>query len=213
MELTKLGLGDDIIEAKIKSSSCRFSLSNTDLADLKKAGVSEKVIVAMLEAGEPTIARVTVGSSPLELHTFGRAKLENPFIPRGMGGVQPAQEKAYMEGRHSPVVVPGNSPILIELFRHDTIDNYLLARMGRKGDRRELELAAASEALGAKIGVSDRARVTNTWAQAGGNRYTLTPNMSTTGKPLPRGEYIIFVVGSMDTSHGVYGKGYDFTVE
>lgn len=49
IEMTKLGLGDDIIIARIKTGNCQFALSDNDLAQLKKANVSDKVVAAMLE--------------------------------------------------------------------------------------------------------------------------------------------------------------------
>jgi hypothetical protein len=50
VEMTKMGLGDDIIIAKIKTSHTKFSLADNDLVELKKAGVSGKVVAAMMEA-------------------------------------------------------------------------------------------------------------------------------------------------------------------
>jgi hypothetical protein len=47
--MSKMGLDDDIVIARIKHGSCRFQLGDTDLLDLKKAGVSPKVIAAMLD--------------------------------------------------------------------------------------------------------------------------------------------------------------------
>src|SRR5208283_1346209 len=46
----KLGLDDDIVIAKIRNGSCRFQLGDSDLVELKKAGVSSKVIPAMLDS-------------------------------------------------------------------------------------------------------------------------------------------------------------------
>lgn len=53
IELSKLGLDDDIVIAKIRSGVCQFQLDDSDLVYLKKAGVSPKVIAAMLEVGAP----------------------------------------------------------------------------------------------------------------------------------------------------------------
>ena len=50
VEMTKLGLDDDIIIARIKHGSCDFQLSDADLVDLKKSSVSSKVVAAMLDA-------------------------------------------------------------------------------------------------------------------------------------------------------------------
>jgi hypothetical protein len=57
VEMSKLGLDDDIIIAKIKRGDCHFQLGDNDLVALKKAGVSAKVIAAMFDfAPEPSTA-------------------------------------------------------------------------------------------------------------------------------------------------------------
>ena len=66
IEMSKLGLDDDIIIARIKHSTCRFQLTDNDLVDLKKAGVSPKVIAAMLDAVPTTPSDSTpVSSAPV----------------------------------------------------------------------------------------------------------------------------------------------------
>jgi hypothetical protein len=50
VEMTKLGLDDDVIIARIKHGSCEFQLSDADLLALKQGGVSSKVVAAMLDA-------------------------------------------------------------------------------------------------------------------------------------------------------------------
>jgi hypothetical protein len=40
VEMTKLGLDDDVIIARIKHGACDFQLSDSDLLELKKSGVS-----------------------------------------------------------------------------------------------------------------------------------------------------------------------------
>jgi hypothetical protein len=59
VELSKLGLDDDIVIAKIRNGNCQFQLGDSDLVALKKAGVSAKVIAAMLDAGSSTTTSVT----------------------------------------------------------------------------------------------------------------------------------------------------------
>lgn len=50
IEMTKLGLDDDIIIARIRRGPCDFQLSDNDLLVLKNAGLSSKVVAAMLDA-------------------------------------------------------------------------------------------------------------------------------------------------------------------
>jgi len=50
LALHKAGFGEDLILAKIATSSAGFAVDATDLVALKKAGVSERVIAAMVAA-------------------------------------------------------------------------------------------------------------------------------------------------------------------
>lgn len=50
VEMTKMGLDDDVIVARIKHGVCDFQLSDPDLLALKTQGVSSKVVAAMLDS-------------------------------------------------------------------------------------------------------------------------------------------------------------------
>jgi hypothetical protein len=50
VEMTKLGLDDDVIIARIKHGVCEFNLTDSDLLALKQGGVSSKVVAAMLDS-------------------------------------------------------------------------------------------------------------------------------------------------------------------
>jgi hypothetical protein len=54
IEMSNLGLDDDIVIARIKHSTCHFQLGDADLLDLQRAGVSSKVIAAMLDTVRAT---------------------------------------------------------------------------------------------------------------------------------------------------------------
>lgn len=206
VQMTQLALGDEIIIAKIKASTCKFALSDSDLAGLKKAGISEKVIAAMVETNAPTGPRVAVGSKPLQLHALVAAewKLGSGLI----GGIRSLKQMAYLEGRHSRLVVSGDALILVELPPGDAIEDYLLTRLDEKEDRRELEVAGIRGKALERSGVRGGAIVKTSSTALGGNKFRISPK-----KPLKHGEYMIYVLGSAETAHGVYGRGYDFTVE
>ena len=53
LEMIELGFTDEVIIAKIKSSSCNFDTDINSLKSLKESGVSSDVIVAMLEKQSP----------------------------------------------------------------------------------------------------------------------------------------------------------------
>ena len=69
IELSKLGLDDDIIIAKIRNGNCQFQLGDSDLVAVKKAGVSAKVIAAMLDAGSSTAKSVTATPTTAEANS------------------------------------------------------------------------------------------------------------------------------------------------
>lgn len=100
IEMTKLGLGDDIIIARMKTGSCQFALSDSDLAQLKKANVSDKVIAAMLEASVVTRPRVNVDGNPLEVHTIGQEKIGGRLGHAVSLHIKSVKDKAYLQGQH-----------------------------------------------------------------------------------------------------------------
>ncbi|MBA3973755.1 MAG: PEGA domain-containing protein [Candidatus Solibacter sp.] len=48
LELRKAGFSEDLIITKINSSTCSFRMETQDMIDLKRAGLSDKVIAAMM---------------------------------------------------------------------------------------------------------------------------------------------------------------------
>jgi hypothetical protein len=208
VEMTKMGLGDDIIIARIRIAHTKFSLGDNDLLDLKKGGVSEKVIAAMLEASVLKIARVKVDGNPVELHTLGQAKTGGRLGAAFSYGIKSVKQKAYLQGQHASVVVSSNPVIEMELPPDDSIEHYILVKLDPKSDRRELEVGSMGGVVGAKTGVRAESVIKTSYESLGGRRYKIT-----THGPIKGGEYILYVLGSADTIKGIFGRGYDFTVE
>jgi hypothetical protein len=208
IEMTKKGLDDDIIIAKIKTGHPKFSLTDNDMIALKQGGVSGKVIAAMLEASVLNIARVKVDGNLVEQHTLGQAKSGGRLGSMLTDGIKSVKQKAYLQGQHASLIASPNPKIDVELPPNDSIENYVLVRMDAKGDRRELEVASRGAYVGEKSGIRAESIVKTSWDDLGGHRYKIT-----THEALKGGEYILYIVGSIDTIHGVYGRGYDFTVE
>ena len=67
IKMTKAGLSDDVIVSTISSQPARFSTSPDDLISLKGAGISDKVIGAMMAkgAGAPAPPAPAAASVPL----------------------------------------------------------------------------------------------------------------------------------------------------
>jgi hypothetical protein len=206
IEMTKLGLDDDIIIAKIKNGKCQFQLGDAELVDLKKAGVSSKVVASMLDAGALTAPLVTVNKFEVSLHTLGQAKVGGRLGHDLTVGIKSVKEKAYLDGPHSSVSVSGTPTIEIDLPKGDTIDNYILVELDGKGDRRELEVESRGGIVGGKNGVRAEAIHKSSITPLGGNKFQMQTDS------LKRGEYMIYIIGSPDRVKEIYGKGYDFTV-
>jgi hypothetical protein len=207
VEMTKLGLDDDIVIAKIRGGKCAFQLGDSDLMDLKKAGVSAKVVAAMLDASALTTALVSVDKKVVDMHTLGQAKVGGRLGSALTYGIKSVKSKAYLEGPHSSVIASATPVILIELPKGETIDNYILVSMDEKKDRRELEVASAGGFVGGKSGVRAEDIQKTSSKALGGNKFNLVTDT------LKKGSYIVYVVGSADTIKGIYGRGYDFTVQ
>ncbi len=79
ISLTAAGLNKNIIINKISTSKSKFDLSTDSLIQLKKAGVADEVVTAMLQAktgattGTVTVSTTTKGdpNDPMSPHGFG----------------------------------------------------------------------------------------------------------------------------------------------
>jgi hypothetical protein len=208
MEMTHKGLGDDVIIARIKASATKFSLSDDDLAALKKAGVSDSVVAAMIQSTQLTIPKVTIDGNPVGVRTIGEQKIGGRLGHTVTLGIKSVKNKAYLQGQHASLIASRKPVIDIELPPNDNIDNYIIVEMDDKGDRREIEMGSIGGTVGEKVGIRADRIVHTSATPAGGRRFKVTPV-----NDLKKGEYILYSVGSADFPHGVYGQGYDFTVQ
>ena len=105
ISLAKAGLNPTLIVGKIRTSKTNFDLSTNSLIALKKAGVSDDIVTAMLEAksGKPINATATVNSSgaasvgplgdpndPMAKHNYGIYLFEEKDGVRKMTSVKPS---------------------------------------------------------------------------------------------------------------------------
>jgi hypothetical protein len=208
VEMCKMGLDDDIVIAKIKTGRTKFALGDNDLVALKQAGVSGKVIAAMLEASVLKEPHVVIDGNPAPLHTLGQAKVGGRLGSSLSMGIKSVKSKAYLQGQHAAIIVSKSPNIEMELPPGDSVDNYILVKMDPKGDRRELEVGSAGGVVGGKQGIRAESIVKTSSDALGGRKFKISAS-----ETLKSGEYILYVVGSADFQKGVFGKGYDFTVE
>src|SRR5262245_56724638 len=64
IQMIKAGLPEGVVISKIKSTATKFDLSADSLVNLKKAGVSDKVLEAMMAAGTGAPAPATAAATP-----------------------------------------------------------------------------------------------------------------------------------------------------
>jgi hypothetical protein len=120
VEMTKLKVGDDVIIAKIQASKCAFQLADSDLVELTNAGISSKVIAAMIEANTITIARVFVDAASVELREL---EVDPP-------------DTSFLRGSHASIVGRPSLELVLELPRGGRVENYMLVKLEVKSNRR-----------------------------------------------------------------------------
>jgi len=208
IEMTHKGLGDDVIIARIKASATKFDLTDDDLAALKKAGVSDSVVAAMIQSTQLTSAKVAIDGNPVQVRTIGEQKVGGRLGHTISLGIMSVKNKAYLQGQHASLIASRKAVIEIELPANENIDNYIVVEMDDKGDRREIEIGSVGGTVGEKVGIRADRIVRTSATPLGGRRFRVSPV-----KELKKGEYILYSVGSADFPHGVYGQGFDFTVQ
>src|SRR3546814_15361890 len=102
IDLTKAGLGDEAIVAKIADTASNFDLSTTQMIDLKAKGISGAVITAMIRSSngshEPEKeALVKDSADPMAPHPAGIYMLANS--PALMNRIDPTVSCQTKTGR------------------------------------------------------------------------------------------------------------------
>jgi hypothetical protein len=90
-EMKSLGLGDEVIVGKIKTSICKFDTSIAALKQLKDAQVSDAIIQAMLAAAKPA-APAPPGdpNDPVALHDPGVYLYQEVGGKKSMTKIEPS---------------------------------------------------------------------------------------------------------------------------
>jgi hypothetical protein len=208
IEMTHKCLGDDVIIARIKAGATKFNLSDDDLANLKKERVSDSVVATMIQSTQLTIPKVAIDGNPVEVRTIGEQKVGGRLGHAVTLHIKSVKNKAYLQGQHASLIASRKPVINIQLPANDNIDNYIVVEMDGKGDRREIEMGSIGGTVGEKVGIRADRIVRTSAIPAGGRHFKLSPV-----NEMKKGEYILYSVGSADFPHGVYGQGYDFTIQ
>jgi len=159
IKMVKAGLGEDIVLSSIRSQPGRYSTGADDLIALKSAGVSDKVIAAMMNSGgaaAPAAAATpapAAGGAPIvaEIGVYYRKNDQwadlNPEVVNfktggvlktiGTAGIVKGDVNGHVEGARSPNRIA--SPVDLLVYTPDgvAITEYQLLRLRDSKDARE----------------------------------------------------------------------------
>lgn len=216
IEMTKLGLSDDVISTKIRKAydagtdTVSFDTSVEGLKALKAANVSEPVIKVMINPTPPPVAisasPTTIDSSlpPPEVGVYWRDEgkfvlVQGQTVANAKAGGKAGSMFTYglrnqhwdatIEGPISKNIVRDRRPVFY-LYVPDGADSsdYVLLRLNKKGDRREFQIGSFGGITGGKSGVQREKEVQFRAEHVGIRVYKLTLD-----EALKPGEYGFFM--------------------
>jgi hypothetical protein len=241
VKLSKDGFSEDVIIAKIKKYGKPFDLNADEMGELRRLGVSENVIKTLIDPSQPYVpppkpeppaaAPAPKPAAPTKkypsdafaprvppepgLYRFDRETPVPIDLKLFMGSKQgPGLGKVLMKKGRVMGYLAGSSartrvkdvaaPFYLRMPDGKGVEEVVLVSLDQKKDRRELDMGPAApkpELKPETIRQFDSLEV-------GAGLFRLTP-----AKPLDKGEYAFFLIGTAEPPKGNYGKGYDFGVE
>jgi hypothetical protein len=226
IDMTTLGLSDDVIIAKIRSASAggtlQFDTSVDGLKELKVAKVSDEVIKVMINPAPPAAA-VVVAATPItndpnlpppEVGVYWKnanafARIEGQAISQAkVGGkagsmftygLRNEHWDAYLDGPQSKNTINENQPVFyIYVPDGASSSDFALIILEKKGNRREFQIGSFGGITGGKSGVKEDKKVAFTAEHAGIRTYKIM-----LAAPMKPGEYAFFMgTGQSSTMAG-----------
>ena len=231
ISMTQLGLSDDVIIAKIRSTSATgagttaFDTSVDGLKALKEAHVTDAVIKVMIDPAQPAPVVVAAGAPvaldpnlpPPEVGVYwkngtsfvliqGRAIDQTKVGGRAgsyfTDGMRNQHWDAYIEGPASANIVKERRPSFY-FYVPDGNDasDYVLIKLNKKSDRREFQVGSFGGVTGGKTGVKRDKEVPYKAEHVAIRTYRVTLD-----EDLKPGEYAFFMgTGMSETMSGAHG--------
>jgi hypothetical protein len=215
IEMTALGLSDDVIIAKIRSvsgSDAKFDTSVEGLKALKAAKVSDAVIKVMVNPTPPpapvVVAATAISNDPnlpppevgvywrdgqtfvlIQGMTLTQAKVGGRAGAFFTNGMRSEHWDATIEGPTSKNRVKDRRPVFYFYVPDgDTAADYVLIKLEKKGDRREFQVGSFGGVTGGKSGVKKDKEVPYHAEHVGIRVYKITLDSD-----LKPGEYAFFL--------------------
>jgi hypothetical protein len=161
IKMAKAGLGEDIIVSTIKTQPGKYATGLDDLIALKTAGVSDKVIAAMMEktatpaVAAPTAMTATVGGGAAPIVSevgvyFKKGDVWADLPPEvvnfksggvlkqiGTAGIVKGDKNGHLNGEHSHTQLKTPVSLLVYTPEGVAISEYQLVRLREQKDSRE----------------------------------------------------------------------------
>lgn len=226
IDMTGLGLSDDLIIAKIRGAAAggtlQFDTSVDGLKELKTAKVSDDIIKVMINPAPPA-AQVVVAATPItndpnlpppevgvywknanafvliEGQAISQTKVGGKAGSMFTYGMRNEHWDAFLNGPQSKNVIQDRQPVFYIYVPDGTSSSdFVLITLEKKGDRREFQIGSFGGITGGKSGVKRDKEVAFTAEHAGIRTYKI--KLSAGMKP---GEYAFFMgTGQQSTMAG-----------
>jgi hypothetical protein len=224
IQMVKAGLPEAVVIAKIKSTATKFDLKTDSLVSLKKAGVTDKVLEAMVVAGSGGSSTANAMPAP-PASAVGAGALKNQDVIYQLVGDKyvemfansanletnmaffQSKSEVVLEGRKAQYRISEKQPVFLTTYSSTDAP---LVRLKPGDDHNDRNLKIGSGGFmpfggTQKMGVRNEDKIAVNIERDPRGFYRVTPAV-----PLPPGEYgFILATGFVAGS----GKIYDFGVD
>lgn len=224
IQMIKAGLPEAVVIAKIKSTATKFDLKTDSLVSLKKAGVSDKVLEAMVGAGSgsgpttgampappaPAVAAGALKNQDVIYQLVGGKYVEmfatSANLETNMAFFQ-SKSEVVLEGRKAQYRTTEKQPVFLSTYSSTDAP---LVRLKPGDDHNDRNLKIGSGAFmpfggTQKMGVRNEDKIAVTIERDPRGFYKVTPTAA-----LPPGEYGFILATGFGAGSG---KIYDFGVD
>jgi len=224
IQMIKAGLPEAVVIAKIKSTATKFDLKTDSLVNLKKAGVSDKVLEAMVAAGSgsaPTTGAMPAPPAPAVaagalkntdvIYQLVSGKYVELFatsanLETNMAFFQ-SKSEVVLEGKRAQYRTTDKQPVFLSTYSSTDAP---LVRLKQGDDHNDRNLKIGSGAFmpfggTQKMGVRNEDKIPVTIERDPRGFYKVTPSAA-----LPPGEYGFILATGFGAGSG---KIYDFGVD
>ena len=224
IQMVKAGLPEAVVIAKIKSTATTFDLKTDSLVSLKKAGVSDKVLEAMVAAGSgsapttgampappaPAMAAGALKNTDVIYQLVGGKYVEmfatSANLETNMAFFQ-SKSEVVLEGKKAQYRTTDKQPVFLSTYSSTDAP---LVRLKQGDDHNDRNLKIGSGAFmpfggTQKMGVRNEDKIPVTIERDPRGFYKVTPSAA-----LPPGEYGFILATGFGAGSG---KIYDFGVD